>query len=44
MNDIKKVKENKRILQDLNPVIARRIIEAVGSSGTPPEFGFQYFI
>ncbi len=29
--------------KELNLVIARRIIEAVGSSGTPPEFGFQYF-
>jgi hypothetical protein len=33
----------KQTKEDLNPVIARRIIEAVGSSGTPPEFGFQYF-
>jgi len=35
--------QNKRTSKDLSPIIARRIIEAVGSSGTPPEFGFQYF-
>ena len=27
----------------LNPVIARRIIDTVGGTGTPPEFGFQFF-
>ena len=43
MNDNNIVKVNKRDLQELNPLFARKIIEAVGSSGTPPEFGFQYF-
>jgi len=27
----------------IDPVTAKRIIEIVGSSGTPPEYGFQYF-
>ncbi|MCD6254907.1 MAG: DUF2791 family P-loop domain-containing protein [Deltaproteobacteria bacterium] len=28
---------------NLNPQIARRIIETVGGYGTPPEYGFQFF-
>jgi len=28
---------------ELKPEIARRIIETLASSGTPPEYGFQYF-
>ncbi len=43
MNENNQENQNEKILKDLDPVIARRIIEAVGSSGTPPEFGFQYF-
>jgi len=27
----------------LSPVLARRIIETLGSTGTPPEWGFQHF-
>ncbi|RSN76929.1 MAG: hypothetical protein DSO07_10320 [Thermoproteota archaeon] len=27
----------------IDPVTAKKIIEIVGSSGTPPEYGFQYF-
>ncbi len=27
----------------LSPLVARRIIETVGSTGTPPEWGFQHF-
>ena len=30
-------------MSDLRPDIARRIIETVGSHGTPPEYGLQYF-
>ena len=29
--------------QLISPNIARKIIEIVGSQGTPPEYGFQYF-
>ena len=28
---------------ELSPLAARRIVETVGSSGTPPPWGFQYF-
>ncbi|MGD0818828.1 MAG: BREX system ATP-binding domain-containing protein [Methanomassiliicoccales archaeon] len=28
---------------ELSQVVARRIIETLGNSGTPPEYGFQYF-
>jgi len=30
-------------MDHLERKIARRIIETVGSFGTPPEWGFQYF-
>ncbi|MCX7013843.1 MAG: DUF2791 family P-loop domain-containing protein [Candidatus Sumerlaeota bacterium] len=30
-------------MADLTQIIARRIVESVGQSGTPPESGFQYF-
>ena len=30
-------------MSELSPFAARRIIETVGSSGTPPEWGFQFF-
>ncbi len=30
-------------MTDISPILARRIIETVGSTGTPPEWGFQYF-
>src|SRR5438552_16764462 len=30
-------------MNDLDALIARRIIEKVGSAGTPPEFGYQHF-
>lgn len=31
------------MMNEINPSIARRIIETVGSTGTPPEYGFQFF-
>lgn len=43
MNESKDLKRKKRNLQELDPFFARTIIEAVGSSGNPPEAGFQYF-
>ena len=30
-------------MSELSPSIARNIIERVGSSGQPPEYGFQFF-
>lgn len=30
-------------IEELNPDYARRIIETLGSHGTPPEYGFQFF-
>jgi hypothetical protein len=30
-------------IDDLQPDVARQIIETVGGHGTPPEWGFQYF-
>lgn len=30
-------------MSELSPLAARRIIETVGSSGTPPEWGFDHF-
>ncbi len=38
MSDFQEDIQNK-----LDPNIARRIIEAVGGTGNPPEFGFQFF-
>ncbi len=29
--------------EEIDQVVARRIIDSVGSSGVPPEYGFQYF-
>ena len=30
-------------MNELSPEIARNIIDRIGSSGTPPEYGFQFF-
>lgn len=30
-------------MNELNPTVARRIIDTVGANGIPPEYGFQFF-